>query len=376
MSDLSILDRSLGCLFGGAMGDAFGHCISHISREMVLFKYGPGGLQEPLLSNGKYYISDSTQMSLLTADGFLTNYTQEHLRGASEPLADSIYRKYRGWAKAQGFGLMTDGQVADSWLLSDPSMTAKRSHDKACIDHLREYSERGLPDKPHNDCINCSGLKRVAPLGLIAYAHGHPVETAMEWGEEVAASTNGDPLGWIPAACLTSIIYHLCEGKDVKASVKMAIFDCIIRYEENKHMKRMIELLDLAEDLIKLKLSDEGGTAVLLGMGSAAGALAAAVFACLRHAHDPMGCLRCAINVDHEPDSVGSVAGNILGTYLGIAEIEKAFDISKLECHDKIQVMAEDIVCKSPIWDYGPSYDLWVTKYIEFKDPYKSAYLL
>lgn len=84
------------------MGDAFGHCISHVSREMVLFKYGPGGLQEPLLSNGKYYISDSTQMTLLTADGFLTNYTQEHLKGVCEPLADCIYRKYRGWAKAQG----------------------------------------------------------------------------------------------------------------------------------------------------------------------------------------------------------------------------------------------------------------------------------
>ena len=71
VGSVDLRDRAIGCLMGGAMGDAFGYPIEFMSLEEIKAAYGKEGLREPILLDRRYLISDDTQMTLLTADGLL-----------------------------------------------------------------------------------------------------------------------------------------------------------------------------------------------------------------------------------------------------------------------------------------------------------------
>ena len=88
------LDRFMGCMFGGAVGDALGFVIEFDDLKTIHKKYGPYGLRTVLKSakNGnKSLISDDTQLALFTADGMLW---ADHDR--LEP-SDGLYRAYMRW---------------------------------------------------------------------------------------------------------------------------------------------------------------------------------------------------------------------------------------------------------------------------------------
>ena len=46
---MDIRERSIGCLLGGAMGDAFGYPIEFMSLGKIKAAYGNDGLRDPLL---------------------------------------------------------------------------------------------------------------------------------------------------------------------------------------------------------------------------------------------------------------------------------------------------------------------------------------
>ena len=102
MQSIGEKERSLGCIIGGAMGDAFGNQIEFRSIEDIREEHGPEGLPEPILEDGRYLITDDTQMTLLTADGLLFAYTRWCTRGIAAPPYQYIYGKYRRWAQLQG----------------------------------------------------------------------------------------------------------------------------------------------------------------------------------------------------------------------------------------------------------------------------------
>jgi ADP-ribosyl-[dinitrogen reductase] hydrolase len=65
-------DRVLGCLLGGAVGDAFGYAIEFAGLSEIHRRYGADGLREPLLSKaGRTQVSDDTQMTLFTLEACL-----------------------------------------------------------------------------------------------------------------------------------------------------------------------------------------------------------------------------------------------------------------------------------------------------------------
>ena len=67
-------ERFVGCMLGGAAGDALGYLIEYVDLKTIHKKYGPYGLRTVLKleANGKRgIISDDTQLALFTADGLL-----------------------------------------------------------------------------------------------------------------------------------------------------------------------------------------------------------------------------------------------------------------------------------------------------------------
>ena len=70
--DAGYADRVLGCLLGGAVGDAFGYGVEFTKLPQIRQRFGPQGIQQPVLNqHGEAEVSDDTQMTLFTLEGLL-----------------------------------------------------------------------------------------------------------------------------------------------------------------------------------------------------------------------------------------------------------------------------------------------------------------
>lgn len=65
------LDRAIGCMLGGAAGDALGAPVEFLSRAEIEKRYGKDGILNYELTLGKARITDDTQLSMFTAAGLL-----------------------------------------------------------------------------------------------------------------------------------------------------------------------------------------------------------------------------------------------------------------------------------------------------------------
>ena len=138
------LDRFMGCMFGGAVGDALGFVIEFDDLKTIHKKYGPYGLRTVLKSakNGnKSLISDDTQLALFTADGMLW---ADH---DGLELSDGLYRAYMRWYYTQTERIIHPEQ--EKWMKRQPhevdfdydimgeeALFARRSPGKTCLTSL------------------------------------------------------------------------------------------------------------------------------------------------------------------------------------------------------------------------------------------------
>ena len=78
----TILKRYLGCMLGGAVGDALGAPVEFQSLSQIRQKYGSAGINDYDEAYGRIgAITDDTQMTLFTAEGLLRAWTRGNLRG-------------------------------------------------------------------------------------------------------------------------------------------------------------------------------------------------------------------------------------------------------------------------------------------------------
>ena len=95
-------DRALGCLVGGAVGDALGYAVEFESWPAIRTMYGPKGITRYSLSpSGKALISDDTQMSLFTANGILVGMTRGSTRGVMGRIDYYCHFSYVDWLHTQ-----------------------------------------------------------------------------------------------------------------------------------------------------------------------------------------------------------------------------------------------------------------------------------
>ena len=77
---------SRGCIVGGAIGDALGWPVECLKLKKILSRFGANGIQDLLLSSsGKAGITDDTQMTLFTAEGFLRSEIRGIRKGICHP---------------------------------------------------------------------------------------------------------------------------------------------------------------------------------------------------------------------------------------------------------------------------------------------------
>ena len=328
--------RFAGCLLGGAVGDALGYPIEFLGEPSIRSQYGPAGIQtlpRPAL------ISDDTQMTLFTAAGQI--YALSRGRAAAAP---DLFLAYCEWLGTQGdTSRMDDPDNPRIFLYHRRELHACRAPGNTCLAALRTSPHGGTPEQPVNNSKGCGGVMRVAPIGLAGAAQTDRAY-ALRLAAEAAALTHGHPYGFLSAALLAAIIQ---DALDAPAGSRL---ETIVRQAAGE-VRRLFSAWAETEPLCG---TAEAAAALALDAGCSdldgvhrfgegwigEEALYIAIFAAVRHQDDFGAAIRCAVNHRGDSDSTGSIAGNILGAWLGEEAVAAAFSLDDLELSSLIRDVA------------------------------------
>ena len=359
MKDLS---KFMGCLIGGAAGDALGYAVEFSSADQIRQIYGEKGIQQYTKTAGKAFISDDTQMTLFTANGLLLGITRGRLRGIMGPMEDYIYRAYLDWLYTQTGKSPEDHQY--TWLRNIRRLHARRAPGNTCLSALAS-GKCGTTEKPINNSKGCGGVMRVAPIGLYFCDRDDEAGVA-ELGAKVAAITHGHPLGFIPAATLVNIIFNCCKGSfdSLEAVIGHSISFTKTVFSQYPDTDYLVGLLYKAVELSGSNNSDIGNIEQLGEGWVAEEALAIAVYCSLKYSKDFEKAIIASVNHSGDSDSTGSVTGNILGAWLGMDSIPQHFK-EDLELIDVLEETAMDLFNDCKMSEYSDYRDeVWERKYI------------
>lgn len=358
------LDRAIGCMLGGAAGDALGYPVEFMYYEEIKKRYGANGIRNYELTSGKAQISDDTQMSIFTATGILTaiaceamdqwhyiwdemDRIRERQPGAecddiqiqNENFDPTGYVRiaYKDWLVTQG-EIEKDPMSQVTWVLDRWSeLYSRRCPGATCITSIKS-GKTGNIGNPCNDSKGCGGVMRVAPAGIALAKMLKPKRIAVI-GAKIAAITHGHALGYIPAAAMTHMIAALYIGAEIKEAIFDAVRCTSELFSQTPHVDEFEDIMSFATALSDKNIDDAEAIAQIGEGWVAEETLAIAAYCALKHKDDFAAGIRAAVNHSGDSDSTGAVTGNILGTYLGYSNIPPEF-LQDLELRDKIAYLA------------------------------------
>ena len=334
---------------GGAIGDALGFPVEFMRLDEIKREYGENGIQDLVLESGFAKISDDTQMTLFTAEGLLRAETRLAEKGITTHVGVTRFA-YLRWLYTQGYPRITElDWIYDGYLLNQKELFHRRAPGNSCLDALKS-GKIGTVDDPINNSKGCGGVMRMAPAGLLFRQ-----EEAFEMGKELAALTHGHPTGYNAAGAFAVIIAAIIEGKKIED----AVMDAAGRLRNSCGSVETSIKLIRAMDLAKESISDIDAIHQLGEGWIAEEALAIGVFCAIRYEKDFCKGIAAAVNHGGDSDSTGSIAGNILGAYLGVFAIPDKWQ-QKVELNKVICQVSDDLLLEMlkgrDIWERWPGY--------------------
>ncbi|HYE00749.1 MAG TPA: ADP-ribosylglycohydrolase family protein [Alphaproteobacteria bacterium] len=342
-------ERFLGCLLGGAVGDALGAPVEFMSRSAILRRFGPNGItQYAPAYGGLGTITDDTQMTLFTAEGLIRGWVRRRFRGIAA-YSDVTANAYRRWLLTQGERMsryVGFGADEPGWLFQQRELHNRRAPGNTCLSALRAMSALGEPAR--NDSKGCGGVMRVAPVGLFAWRLGGQASArdAFRLGTELAALTHGHPTGALTAGVLAVLVLALTDGASLPEA--LAASKAILRAETDH--EETLQAIEMAEALAGSGLPHDEAIA-RLGQGWVAEEALAISIYCALVARDFQHGVILAVNHDGDSDSTGAIVGNLLGVMHGVKAIPAEW-LEPLELRDVITQLAEDLYAFKD-WDIG-----------------------
>lgn len=326
------IGRRLACLFGGALGDAFGYPLEFHSLAAIRARHGMAGLREPLSQHQELIVSDDTQMVLFTQEGltraYLAGGTNEHA------LVESMRQSYFDWLESQGEESGDRGHATR--LLRHAAMHARRAPGKTCLLALK-LGGHGTPQRPINDSKGSGGVMRMAPAGLLSSSDA---KRAFNLGARGAALTHGHPGGYLPAGVLAATLHGLLREQPLHA----ALLDAIRQLREWPAHEDVLAMLQAA--LQASVMPHAAALPSMLGQGWVGDeALAIALYAASR-SHDFRDVLAIAANHDGDSDTTASLAGQLFAAHHGLEALPHAW-LRRLDVYDAICDVADWSV---PLW--------------------------
>ncbi|MEA5363713.1 ADP-ribosylglycohydrolase family protein [Amycolatopsis sp., V23-08] len=342
--------RLRGCLLGGAIGDALGNPVEFQALTAIRQPVG-------LVANaeGVAEITDDTQMTLFSLEGFHRGWVRAQAKGIGGAMASLVRDAYLRWLDTQENPApppAEDRRHRSGQLRLEPWLYARRAPGMACLSGLRAdhtpdtFAEpSGRPGPVNPDSKGCGTVMRSAPFGFAGGAHHAYVVAA-----NCAQITHGHPTGYHAAGTFAAMIAYLLEGESLEAAVlrSMRLLSRYPSHEETLAALRLALELASSGDTSPEKVESLGGGWV------AEEALAIGVYAALapvsvRDAHPETAFrarLRLAVTHSGDSDSTGSICGNLLGAWHG--EDVLPWDwLSQVEGRATIARLADDFAAES-----------------------------
>lgn len=323
-ADESSTARVLGCILGGAVGDAFGYAIEFDRWNAICRQHGPRGLREPVLQHGKLVVSDDTQMTLFTLEAIAMTLPGQlpPLFGETlaRPLQAACRRAYLRWGSTQGIKPATkDADLAPLQL--SPAMRQLRAPGNTCLAAVRSGAS-GTTLLPINQSKGCGAVMRTAPIGLI---EGATPELAMALGDAAGALTHGHIDGWLPGGALSAMLRLIGQGEDIVPAVNHTL-RLLAEHPQRGAVDACgtVRLLGAALALLAAA-PDRAEVFRQLGEGwTGDEALAIGVYAaCAAGSFEDA--VRLAANHSGDSDSTASIAGQLYGARHGVTAMPHAW---------------------------------------------------
>ena len=342
-------ERFLGCLLGGAVGDALGAPVEFMNRVEIHRQFWTEGITHYAPAYGGLgTITDDTQMTLFTVDGLIRGWVRSCFRdNTSYP--EVTAHAYLRWLKTQG--IQPNCDIDESgWLFQQHQLHNSRAPGNTCLSALQAMNSL---DKPaNNNSKGCGGVMRVAPVGLFSWrlSQNESPQYAFRLGTELAALTHGHPTGSLTGGVLAALIQTLTDG----ASLHVALATTKHILCQASCHEETLGAIVMAEELALSGLPHEKAISRLGRGWIAEEALAISIY-CALVAHSFEHGVILAVNHDGDSDSTGSIAGNLLGTMHGIKAIPSKW-LEPLELRDVIIELAEDLFAFKD-WEIGENSD-------------------
>lgn len=332
--DEAFLDRALGCLLGGAVGDAFGYPVEFHSLKKIRQQHGARGLRAPIYKDGKLRVSDDTQMTLFTLEA-MTGSRKDEKMGR---WIDRLRMGYSDWLDTQGG--QSPGHHLHGTLAKRLALRHQRAPGNTCVTALQS-GRFGSPTEPINNSKGCGGVMRVAPLG---WDSGGVSSELFELGASAAALTHGHPDGWASAGLLTVLMGQLFNGNGLSRALEEAKRITDERLRRDQVHADLLAVIARAEIHARRLRKNPGRAIAEIGQGWVGEeALAIALYAALS-ADSFEDAIQRATNHDGDSDSTASIAGQIWGAWKGLEGLPMAW-IRRLdvlpECLHGIAALAQ-----------------------------------
>lgn len=341
----------LGCLLGGAVGDALGAAVEFLSLREIRDRFGPAGIRDFAPAYGSLgTITDDTQMTIFTAEGCLRAVTRWNERGICHA-PTIIYHAYLRWLRTQG--VMSpeppDIDEAPGWVMNVKALHARRAPGNSCLSALGS-GRMGSIEERVNNSKGCGGVMRVAPIGLVTETD------PFQLGCEAAAITHGHPSGYIAAGCLALMISLINNGATIEEAA-LASLDRASR--EPGHEETTAALVRALQEA-RRGVKPSPRRVESLGAGWVAEeALAMSVYCALAAGDDFERGVVLAVNHSGDSDSTGAITGNLLGIRLGAGSIPQRW-LDAVELRAEIEALAIDIASLADGYRGG---DEWWERY-------------
>ncbi|QEI08906.1 NUDIX domain-containing protein [Pigmentiphaga aceris] len=339
--------RFLGCLLGGAVGDALGAPVEFMKRAEILHRFGPDGITDYAPAYGGLgTITDDTQMTLFTAEGLLRAWVRGAFKGITT-YPGVVAHAYLRWLHTQGEQGECDvvfGEDKSGWLFGHHALHARRAPGHTCLSSLRDMPSLGVPAK--NNSKGCGGVMRMAPVGLFAQRFEQLPQLTFEIGTELAALTHGHPTGSLTGGVFAVLVQAAVGGASWTDALDIA--KACLRAAPTHQ-----ETLAAIEHAERLAASGRPSQDAIAELGQgwvAEEALAISIY-CALVAIDFKHGVVMAVNHDGDSDSTGSMVGNLLGAKWGVDAIPSHW-LAQLELSDVIAELAGDLYDFAD-WDVG-----------------------
>ncbi|MEW6999110.1 ADP-ribosylglycohydrolase family protein [Colwelliaceae bacterium BS250] len=337
----------LGCLLGGAIGDAFGAPVEFMKRDEIIKKYGNEGIQDFDKAYGKIgAITDDTQMTLFTAEGLLRSWVRGCFKGITSELG-CIGHAYQRWYQTQGYSSPRSLYVeTDGYLWQQRELHSQRAPGNTCLSALAVMESFETP--AINNSKGCGGVMRVAPVGLYCWRlkNKKTVEDCFDLASNAANLTHGHATGYLASGAFAAIIYQILEGDSLIDACKTSIE---ILYKKEFHTETIMKI----ESAIRLSKDPMLPHEAINYLGEgwiAEEALAISIYCALKaKSFKELMCM--SVSHDGDSDSTGAIAGNIWGTLYGMMDWPETW-ADEVEIEYPITEIACDLY-NFPLWEIG-----------------------